>query len=49
MLMAPRVLGINSDDIIEIIEELSKYVSTIKKLTNEIIEERKKVDKIENS
>ena len=44
-----RSLGIKSDDIIETIEELSKHVSTIKKLTNEMVEERKKVNKIENS
>ena len=42
-------LGINSDDIIETIEELSKHIITIKKLTNEMVEERKKVNKIENS
>ncbi len=42
-------LGINSDDIIEIIEELSKYVSTIKKLTKEMVEERREINKMENS
>ena len=42
-------LGINADDIIETIEDLSKHVSIIKKLTNEMVEERKKVNKIEES
>ena len=42
-------LGINADDIIETIEELSKHVSIIKKLTNEMVGERKKVNKMEDS
>ena len=38
-------LGINSDDIIETIKELSKHIINIKKLTNEMVEEREKVNK----
>ena len=42
-------LEINAEDIIETIQDLSNHINIIKKLTNEMIEERKKVNKMEDS
>ena len=42
-------LDINAEDIIEIIQDLSNHINMIKKLTNEMVEERKKVNKMEDS
>ena len=42
-------LEINAEDIIETIQDLSKHINMIKKLTNEMVEERKKVNKMEDS
>ena len=42
-------LDINAEDIIETIQDLSNHINMIKKLTNEMVEERKKVNKMEDS
>jgi glutamine synthetase len=42
-------LEINAEDIIETIQDLSKHINRIKKLTSEMVEERKKVNKMEDS
>jgi glutamine synthetase len=42
-------LKINAEDIIETIQDLSNHINMIKKLTNEMVEERKKVNKMEDS
>ena len=42
-------LEINAEDIIETIQDLSNHINIIKKLTNEMVEERKKVNKMEDS
>ena len=42
-------LEINAEDIIETIQDLSNHINMIKKLTNEMVEERKKVNKMEDS
>lgn len=42
-------LEINAEDIIETIKDLSKHINRIKKLTSEMVEERKKVNKMEDS
>ena len=42
-------LGINAEDIIETIQDLSQHINMIKKLTNEMVEERKKVNKMADS
>ena len=42
-------LEINVEDIIETIQDLSNHINIIKKLTNEMVEERKKVNKMEDS
>ena len=42
-------LEINAEDIIETIQDLSQHINRIKKLTSEMVEERKKVNKMEDS
>jgi len=42
-------LDINAEDIIETIQDLSNHINMIKKLTNEMVEERKKVNIMEDS
>ncbi|MDA8707424.1 glutamine synthetase III [Cyclobacteriaceae bacterium] len=42
-------LEINAEDIFETIQDLSNHINIIKKLTNEMVEERKKVNKMEDS
>ena len=42
-------LEINVEDIIETIQDLSNHINMIKKLTNEMVEERKKVNIMEDS
>ncbi|MDA7855323.1 glutamine synthetase III [Cyclobacteriaceae bacterium] len=42
-------LEINAEDIIETIQDLSQHINRIKKLTSEMGEERKKVNKMEDS
>jgi len=42
-------LKINAEDIIETIQDLSNHINMIKKLTNEMVEERKKVNIMEDS
>lgn len=44
-----KELGIDASEIVKTIEEISKHISNIRKLVHDMIEERKRVNKIQDS